>query len=105
MIVEIAKVDVKPEAVDAFKTAASVGQKIFSEAEGCLSMEVRQCVEHPASFRMIVLWRTLEDHTVTFRNSEGVKAWRAAIGPYLAAPVEVLNFDSVVVQAGAPLSQ
>lgn len=105
MIVEIARIDVKPEAIDDFKAAAAVGQKIFAEAEGCLSMEVRQGVEHPASFRMIVLWRTLEDHTVTFRNSEGVKAWRAAIGPHLAVPVEVLNFDSVVVQAGAPLSQ
>ena len=104
MIVEIAKVDVKPDAIDAFKAAASVGQQIFSDAAGCLSMEVRQCVEHPTSFRMIVLWRTLEDHTVTFRNSEGVKAWRAAIGPHLAAPVEVLNFDGIVVQAGGPLS-
>ncbi len=105
MIVEIAKIDVKPEAIDAFMAAASVGRMIFAEAEGCLSMEVRQCVEHPASFRMIVLWRTLEDHTVTFRNSEGVKAWRAAIGPHLAAPVEVLNFDRVVVQAGDTLSK
>lgn len=105
MIVEIAKIDVKPEAIDDFRAAAVLGRMIFSEAEGCLSMEVRQCVEHPASFRMIVLWRTLEDHTVTFRNSEGVKVWRAAIGPHLAAPVEVLNFDRVVVQAGAPLSQ
>ena len=105
MIVEIARIEVKPDAIDAFVAAAATGQKIFSEAEGCLSMEVRQCVEHPASFRMIVLWRALEDHTVTFRNSEGVKAWRAAIGPHLAAPVEVLNFDRVAVQAGAPLSQ
>lgn len=104
MIVEIARIDVKPDAIDAFVAAAAAGEKIFSEAEGCLSMEVRQCVEHPASFRMIVLWRRLEDHTVTFRNSEGVKAWRAAIGPHLAAPVEVLNFDRVAVQAGTPLS-
>lgn len=100
MIVEIAKIDVKPEAIDAFTAAAAVGRTIFAEAEGCLSMEVRQCVEQPASFRMIVLWRTLEDHTVTFRNSEGVKEWRVAIGPHLAAPVEVLNFDHVVVQTG-----
>lgn len=103
MIVEIAKIDVKTEAIGDFIKAAAAGREIFSAAEGCLSMDLRQCVEQPASFRMIVLWRSLEDHTVTFRNSDGVKAWRAAIGPYLAAPVEVLNFDTLVVRAGAPL--
>jgi len=103
MILEIAKIDVKPEAIETFVAAAAAGRKIFSEAPGCISMEVRQCVEQPTSFRMVVLWKTLEDHTVTFRNSEGVKAWRAAIGPHLAVPIEVLNFDRVVVQAGKPL--
>jgi quinol monooxygenase YgiN len=103
MIVEIARIDVKPDAVGAFVSAAAVGQTVFSAAEGCLSMELRRCVEEPTSFRMIVLWRTLEDHIVTFRNSEGVKAWRAAIGPHLAGPVEVLNFDTMVVHAGEPL--
>ncbi len=103
MIVEIAKIDVKDESIADFIAAAAVGRLIFAEAEGCLSMDLRQCVEHPASFRMIVIWRSLEDHTVTFRSSDGVKAWRTAIGPHLAAPVEVLNFDRLVVQAGAPL--
>lgn len=103
MIVEIARIEVRPESVDPFIEAAAAGRAIFSAAEGCLSMDLRQSVEHPTSFRMIVLWRSLDDHIVTFRNSDGVKAWRAAIGPYLAAPVEVLNFDRLVVQAGAPL--
>lgn len=103
MILEIAKFQVAPEKIEAFKAAAQVGQNIFTEAQGCIAMELRDCIEEPGSFRMIVLWRTLEDHTVTFRNSPGVQAWRAAIGPYLEKPGEILNFGEPVVSAGRPI--
>jgi quinol monooxygenase YgiN len=103
MIVEIAKFEVKPENVAAFIAAAWVGERIFNEAEGCISMELRQCVEEPGSFRMIVLWRKIEDHVEVFRNSKGVQEWRAAIGPFLKQPGEILNFGEPVVSAGVKL--
>jgi quinol monooxygenase YgiN len=103
MIVEIAKFEVKPENVAAFVAATRVGERIFNEAEGCISMELRQCVEEPGSFRMIVLWRKIEDHIEVFRNSKGVQEWRAAIGPFLKQPGEILNFDEPVVSAGVKL--
>jgi quinol monooxygenase YgiN len=103
MIVEIAKFEVKPENVAAFIAATCVGERIFNEAEGCISMELRQCVEEPGSFRMIVLWRKIEDHIEVFRNSKGVHEWRAAIGPFLKQPGEILNFDEPVVSAGVKL--
>jgi quinol monooxygenase YgiN len=104
MIVEIAKFEVKPDDVTAFIAATSIGERIFNAAEGCISMELRQCVEQPSSFRMIVLWRKIEDHIETFRNSEGVREWRTAIGPFLKQPGEILNFDEPVVTAGIKLS-
>lgn len=100
MIMEIARFEIKPAEVLAFIAAAQVGQRIFEEAQGCLSMELRQCIEQPGSFRMIVLWRTLEDHIDRFRNSELVQEWRSAISPFLTEPSEILNFDSPVVIAG-----
>jgi quinol monooxygenase YgiN len=103
MIVEIAKFEVRPEDVPAFVAATHVGERIFNEAEGCISMELRQCVEEPGSFRMIVLWRKIEDHIEVFRNSKGVQEWRAAIGPFLKQPGEILNFDEPVVSAGVQL--
>ncbi len=104
MIVEIAKFDVKPEDVPAFVAATQVGERIFTEAEGCLSMELRQCLERPGSFRMIVLWRRLEDHVETFRSSKGVQEWRGAIGKFLVEPAEILNFAEPVVCAGTAKS-
>jgi quinol monooxygenase YgiN len=100
MIVEIAKFEIRPEDAAAFTKATQVGQRIFSNAEGCIRMELRQCVEKPGSFRMIVLWQTLEDHIEKFRNSAGVREWRAAIGPFLTEPGEVLNFAEPIVQSG-----
>jgi quinol monooxygenase YgiN len=103
MIVEIAKFEVNAQDVAAFVAASRVGERIFNEAEGCISMELRQCVEAPGSFRMIVLWRKIEDHIELFRNSKGVQEWRAAIGPFLKQPGEILNFDEPVVSAGIKL--
>ncbi len=103
MIVEIAKFEVKPEDVPAFVAATQVGTRIFNEADGCISMELRECVEQPGSFRMLVLWNRIEDHIETFRNSKGVQEWRAAIGPFLKQPGEILNFGESVVSAGVRL--
>jgi len=38
-----------------------------------------------------------------FRNSKVVQEWRAAIGPFLKQPGEILNFDEPVVSAGVKL--
>jgi quinol monooxygenase YgiN len=103
MIIEIAKFEVQPGYVDAFTKAAQIGGDIFSKAEGCVAMELRPCVENPGSYRMIVLWRTLEDHIEKFRNSQGVQEWRAAIGPFLKEPAEILNFAEPIVRSGKSL--
>jgi quinol monooxygenase YgiN len=100
VIVEIAKFDVKPEDVPAFIAAAQIGARIFAEADGCLGMELRQCIEEPGSFRLIVLWRRIEDHVETFRASKGVQEWRGAIGTFLKQPADILNFDEPVVRTG-----
>jgi quinol monooxygenase YgiN len=103
MIVEIAKFEVKPSDVPAFVAATQAGERIFNEAAGCIGMEVRECVEHPGSFRMLVLWNRIEDHIEIFRNSKGVQEWRAAIGPFLTQPGEILNFKEPIVSAGIKL--
>jgi quinol monooxygenase YgiN len=100
MIIELAKFQVKPDQIQAFVTAAQVGQRIFSEASGCIAMELRPCVEQPTNFTMMVLWNKLEDHTEVFRNSKAVQEWRAAIGPFLVQPGEILNFGPPAVRAG-----
>jgi quinol monooxygenase YgiN len=105
VIVEIARFEVKPGEVSSFIAATSVGERIFNEAEGCISMELRQCVEQPDTFVMIVLWRTLEDHIERFRNSKGVNEWRTAILPFLARPGEILNFQQPTVTAGVSLPE
>jgi quinol monooxygenase YgiN len=100
MIMEIAKFDVRPDDVPAFIAAAQIGARIFAAADGCLGMELRQCIEEPGSFRMIVMWRRIEDHIVTFRASKGVQEWRGAIGKFLTQPADIQNFEEPVVQMG-----
>jgi quinol monooxygenase YgiN len=44
---------------------------------------------------LLVQWRTVEDHTVGFRQSPHFLRWRALIGPFFAAPAAVEHYELV----------
>ncbi|EAR49527.1 antibiotic biosynthesis monooxygenase [Oceanicola granulosus HTCC2516] len=83
MIREVAELKIKDGTDDAFVAAVEQAVEIFRAAKGCRSMRLEKVIETPSLYRLIVLWETLEDHTETFRGSDGFQAWRALIGPCL----------------------
>ena len=44
---------------------------------------MRQGIENPEDFLLLVWWETLEDHTVGFRESQAFQEWRAILGPHV----------------------
>lgn len=96
MILEIATFTIKEGWEQSFVQAAEQGVAIFGRAPGCRSMQIRRSKEHPTLFVMLVEWETLEHHTVEFRNSDGVKQWRALVSEFWAAPPEIVNFEAAV---------
>ncbi len=89
MITEIAALTIDPGRAEEFEAAVATAKPFFEAAKGCRGMSLERVVEDPARYRLIVLWDSVEDHMVTFRNSEAFQGWRRAAGPFFAEPPTV----------------
>ena len=96
MIYEIAEINVKPGTHAAFEAAVREAVPLFRQAKGCVSMRIDRTIERPDTYRLLVGWATLENHTVDFRGSENFQAWRALVGGYFAEPPKVEHVETVV---------
>lgn len=92
-VIEIAEIKVTDPA--GFEAGVALARPHFLTAEGCLGLDLHRVIETPDIYRLVVKWRTVEDHMVTFRASAGFQAWRAAVSPYFAAPPVVTHSRSV----------
>ncbi len=71
-----------------FEAALEQAKKVISQAEGMVHFQVSRGIERPSTYQLMIGWKTLEDHTVGFRESELFVQWRGLIGPFFAeAPV------------------
>ncbi|WGF88946.1 antibiotic biosynthesis monooxygenase family protein [Marinivivus vitaminiproducens] len=89
MALEIARIDVKPGMEEAFEAGVAQAVPLFRRAQGCRSMKVARSVETPSCYWLVVEWEAVEDHTVTFRNSEDFQEWRRLVGECFAGPPTV----------------
>ena len=96
MIHEIAYIEIAPERAAAFEAAVAEAAPHFRAAQGCRSFRLERVIEHPAHYRLVVGWDRVEDHMVTFRNSDGFQRWRELAGPYFATPPRVEHVETVV---------
>jgi heme-degrading monooxygenase HmoA len=76
MILESAVLDVKPGQAREFEAAFAKAERILSASRGYLSHELKRSVEKPDRYLLLVRWRTLEDHTVVFRQSAPYQEWK-----------------------------
>lgn len=96
MITEIAQIDVKPGSEADFEAAVAKARDAFRRSEGFEGFELHRSIEKPQRYRLVAKWRTLEAHTITFRNSENFTEWRGLVGPFFAAPPDVEHTEIVL---------
>ncbi len=96
MIYEIAEIDVIPGKEADFQQAVATAVEQFKSAEGCHGLRLKKSIENPSQFRLIVTWETVDDHMITFRNSEGFQIWRGLVGEYFSSPPRVQHFEKVI---------
>ena len=89
MILEIAQIDVKPGSETDFEAGVARAAPIFQRARGCRAMQLERSIEQPQRYRLLVLWETLENHTVDFRESSDFNAWRSLVSHCFATPPQV----------------
>ena len=96
MVLEIARITVKPGLEGEFEDNVRRAVAIFARAAGCRGMELRRSIEKPGSYLLLVTWDTLENHTIDFRGSADFAEWRGLVGHCFAVPPEVEHATEVV---------
>lgn len=96
MILEIADIRIPPGQNAAFEAAIQHGiATVASKAKGFKSGTVHRGIESTERYVLQIVWETLEDHTVGFRQGPLFGEWRAIIGGFFAQPPHVEHFELV----------
>ena len=95
MIHEIAEIEIIEDKKADFENAVKAASKHFKAAKGYISLKLTRSIEQPSRYRLVVGWETLEDHVVTFRESQGFQEWRSLAGPFFASPPKVEHVNTV----------
>ena len=76
MILEVAPLHVKPGQEVEFETAFRTAQRIIASMPGHVSHDLQRCIERPSEYILLVVWQSLEDHEVGFRQSPQYQEWK-----------------------------
>jgi heme-degrading monooxygenase HmoA len=76
---EVAILNVRSTACAEFEAAFREASIIISSMPGYLMHELRRCVEVSNRYLLLVHWRSIEDHTVGFRQSPEYERWRSLL--------------------------
>ncbi len=95
MVLEHAVINIRPGANQEFEAALGKARAVVAEADGFVSLNLHRGIETPDQYLLLIEWKTLEDHTVGFRQSERFTRWRAHIGSYFESPPEVIHLALV----------
>src|ERR1044072_7683888 len=93
MILETAVFTIRPGEAQLFRDTFARARRFIETTQGFHRLALRQIIEVPDSFVLVVWWETLEDHTVAFKQSPNFTHWRAEIGPLFAAPPIVHHYS------------
>ena len=103
MILEVARLDVKPGEAAAFEAAFAEAQSIIASMPGYLGHELQHCIESPSRYLLLVNWARLEDHTEGFRSSAEYLRWRELLHHFYDPFPTVEHYEPVF--RGAPDGQ
>lgn len=99
MILEVARLDVKPGQEQAFERTFARAQRLIAGMPGYLDHQLRRCIETPARYLLLVQWRDLEDHTVGFRESVEYQEWKALLHHFYSPFPEVEHYVEATLPA------
>ncbi len=99
MVLESALLHVRPGQEAAFEAAFDEARHIIGAMPGFVSLSLSRCVEKTSDYLLLVRWRTLEDHTIGFRQSAAYRRWRALLHHFYDPMPEVLHHTPVLEHA------
>lgn len=98
MILKIAMLDIIPDKTTEFKKAFTEAQQLICKIPGYLEHELRQCLEKENRYVLLVKWKTLEDHTIGFRQSAEYQEWKRLLHHFYNPFPTVEHYQKVNLQ-------
>ena len=93
MILEVADIRIQAGKQAEFDAAIMRGIKtVVSKSKGFLGYKVNKSIETPERYLLMIVWETLENNSIDFRQSSLFTDWRAIVGPFFAQPPQVEHF-------------
>ena len=96
MILELARIDVKPGLESEFEAGVAKAAPLFRRAKGCHGMLLTRSHEKPLRYWLQVKWESVEAHTVAFRGSPDFAEWRKLVGHCFDGAPEVEHLADAV---------
>jgi heme-degrading monooxygenase HmoA len=79
-----------------FAAAFALARPHIESSKGFRKLEMRQGIENPDSWLLLVWWDTVDDHMKGFRGSAAFAEWRRHLGPFFAAPPSVEHYEETL---------
>src|SRR5262245_38904815 len=96
MILEIATLTIRADQTSEFEAALVEASPLIASIPGYISHALQRCLEVPNRYVLLVKWKTLEAHTVNFRQSPVYEKWRGMLNHFYEAPVVVEHFKLIL---------
>jgi heme-degrading monooxygenase HmoA len=98
VILEVAVLDIGKGTCEDFETTFRQASPIIASMRGYVSHELRCCLEESKRYVLLVKWRTLESHTIGFRQSAEYQRWRTLLHHFYDPFPIVEHYDSPLVE-------
>ncbi len=95
MVLEIAQITAQPGKAEALRAGLLAALPVIRGSEGCLSITLRQQIEDPMTFLLVVEWETLEHHTVQFRGGPRFAEYRSHIAGLFVDPIVARHYERI----------
>ena len=96
MILEAVMLSIKPNLENDFEVAFQQASSIVASMDGYLSHELHKCLEVQGKYLLLIRWKTLEAHTIGFRNSDEYQDWKTLLHHFYEPFPIVEHFEKVV---------
>lgn len=94
MLIVHVQVRVKPECVEAFKTATLENARQSIREPGIARFDVVQQTDDPTRFVLVEVYRSVEA-TAAHKETKHYQVWRDAVAPMMAQPRTSVKYQNV----------
>ena len=95
MISEIASLYIIDGLASEFESQFRRASPLLSGSRGYISHELHKCIEERNKYLLMIKWRSVSDHLISFKQSTAYEEWRLMLAPFFDSAVEAEHYISI----------